>query len=775
MSQATIALCGNPNCGKTTLFNALTGARQHVGNWPGVTVDKKTGEYRHGGGIVEVVDLPGIYSLDLPHGASSVDEQIARDYILSGEPGLVVNIVDGANLERNLYLTSQLLEMRVPMLVAVNMMDKARRLGLQIDLAGLSAQLGCPVVPLVASRESGVAELREAAARAIAEPQRPATAIAYGSVLDRGIAELLPLLRERAETQGVDPHWLALKLLEGESLALQLGTAEACDKAQAWSREVEAQTGDEVDILLADARYDFVHGVVRHCQHAQGEVARNLTGLIDRVVLNRALGIPIFLVVMYLMFMFTIKIGGAFVDFFDQAAAALFVDGAKALLSHLGSPGWLEVVLADGLGGGVRTVASFIPIVGFLFLFLSVLEDSGYMARAAFVMDRLMRGVGLPGKSFVPLIVGFGCNVPAIMATRTLETSRDRLLTVLMAPFMSCGARLPVYALFAAAFFPVGGQNLVFLLYLIGIAVAVLTGLVMKSTLLRGESAPFVMEMPTYHLPTAKGVGIRTLERTSSFVVKAGGIIVPMVMVLAVLNSTGINGSFGNENTDRSVLSQIGRGLTPVFQPMGVRDDNWPATVGVFTGILAKEAVVGTLNTLYTELGADPAGRQAAAAPFNLWSALGAAVASIPTNVAAALGSASDPLGMNIGDVSNAAQAAKQQAVAVGTFSAMVARFDGRIGAFAYLLFILLYSPCTAATAAIYREVGGRWSLFVVAWTTGLAWSAGTLAYQAGTFAAHPAASTAWLLGILSVLAAVLWTLRSWGRRRGRAAALAVG
>ncbi len=775
MTQATIALCGNPNCGKTTLFNALTGARQRVGNWPGVTVDKKTGEYRHGGGTVEVVDLPGIYSLDLPHGASSVDEQIARDYILSGEPGLVVNIVDGANLERNLYLTSQLLEMRVPMLVAVNMMDKARRLGLQIDLAALSAQLGCPVVPLVASRESGVAGLREVAARAIAEPQRPATAIAYGAVLDRGIAALLPLVRGRAEAQGLDARWLALKLLEGETLALQLGTAEANDQARAWASGVEAQTGDEVDILLADARYGFVHGVVRHCQHTQGEVARNLTELIDRVVLNRALGIPVFLVVMYLMFMFTIKIGGAFVDFFDQAAAALFVDGLKALLGRVGSPDWLSVVLADGLGGGVRTVASFIPIVGFLFLFLSVLEDSGYMARAAFVMDRLMRGVGLPGKSFVPLIVGFGCNVPAIMATRTLETSRDRLLTVLMAPFMSCGARLPVYALFAAAFFPVGGQNLVFLLYLIGIAMAVLTGLIMKGTLLRGESAPFVMEMPTYHLPTAKGVGIRTWERSSSFVVKAGGIIVPMVMVLAVLNSTGTNGSFGNESTDRSVLSQIGRGLTPVFEPMGLRQDNWPATVGVFTGILAKEAVVGTLNTLYSQLGADPAGRRAAAAPFSLWGALGDAVKSVPVNLAAALGSAADPLGMNIGDVSDAEQAAKQQAVAVGTFSAMVERFDGRIGAFAYLLFILLYAPCTAAMAAIYREVGGRWSLFVVAWTTGLAWSAGTLAYQAGTFGAHPALSAGWLLGILLLFAAVVWSLHGWGRRGRRLAALAVG
>ncbi len=766
MSQPSIAVVGNPNCGKTTLFNALTGAHQRVGNWPGVTVDKKTGEYRHAGQKMQVVDLPGIYSMDLAHGSSGVDEEIARDYILSGAADLVVNIVDGANLERNLYLTSQLMEMRVPMVVAVNMMDKAEKMGLKLDLRKLSDQLGCPVIPLIAARESGVNDLKALVASAVVERHPPATAISYGETLDRAIAALLPQVQARATAHNVDAHWLALKLLEEETLAMGMVEPACREMAHAAHLRIEEESGDEMDILVADARYGFIHGVVQQVVSRKGEVARTVTDLVDQIVLNRALGIPIFLAVMYLMFMFTINIGGAFIDFFDLAAGALFVDGFKQLLGVMGSPEWLQVVLADGFGGGVQTVATFIPIVGFLFLFLSVLEDSGYMTRAAFVMDRLMRGVGLPGKSFVPLIVGFGCNVPAIMATRTLENPRDRLLTIVMAPFMSCGARLPVYALFAAAFFPVGGQNLVFALYLIGIAVAVLSGLILKSTLLQGESAPFVMEMPTYHMPTAKGVGIRTWERTQSFVVKAGQIIVPMVMVLAVLNSTGTDGSFGNEDSDKSVLSEIGRSLTPVFAPMGIEESNWPATVGIFTGILAKEAVVGTLDSIYSQLAVTDAGGAVDEGAFSLSAALRTAVISIPTNLADALGGYSDPLGLSIGDVSDMQAAASAQAVNSGTFGAMASRFDGQIGAFAYLLFILLYTPCTAATAAIYREAGGRWALFVLAWTTGLGYVAGTLSYQIGTFSRHPQGSAVWIAGLLLLFAAVLWFMRRMGQHK---------
>ena len=759
----TIALAGNPNCGKTTLFNALTGARQRVGNWPGVTVDKKTGEYRHGGRTVRVVDLPGTYSLDMAADAVSTDERIARDYLLSREATVVVNLVDGAHLERNLYLTAQLLEMRAPLIVAVNMLDKAQQDGLATNLQALSALLGCPVVGVVASRERGLSELRAAIARFASDPAPPDTVVGYGEALDAALRTLREAVS--GHEMNVDPAWATLKLLEGEAPGSTTIPAALTAEATRLRAEVERVGGDEIDMLVADARYGFVHEIARQTQTRKGQVARNVTELMDRVVLNRALGIPIFLGVMYLMFMFTINIGGAFIDFFDQAAGALFVDGFGALLATVGAPQWLVIALANGLGGGVQTVATFIPIVGFLFLFLSVLEDSGYMTRAAFVMDRFMRAVGLPGKSFVPLIVGFGCNVPAIMAARTLDNERDRLLTVAMAPFMSCGARLPVYALFAAAFFPVGGQNVVFMLYLIGIAVAVLTGLTLKNTLLQGPSAPFVMEMPTYHLPTVKGVSLRAYERTRSFVVKAGGLIVPMVMVLALLNSTGTDGSFGNEDSDRSVLSSIGRALTPAFEPMGIQEDNWPATVGIFTGLLAKEAVVGTLDALYGALGQEGVvSAEDEAAEPNMGQALSDAFATIPANLAAALGSAGDPLGLGIGEIGDSEAASAEQDVNLATFGAMAARFDGAVGAFAYLLFILLYAPCAAATAAVFREAGTRWMLFVLGWTTGLAYGAGTLAYQIGTFSRHPAESTAWIGAVLLGFALVVWSMARRGK-----------
>jgi ferrous iron transport protein B len=470
-------------------------------------------------------------------------------------------------------------------------------------------------------------------------------------------------------------------------------------------------------------------------------------------VLNRFLGIPIFLLVMYAMFMFTINIGSAFVDFFDQAVGALLVDGLGALLTQINTPEWLLVLITKGIGGGIQVVATFIPIVGFLFLFLSALEDSGYMARAAFVMDRFMRLIGLPGKSFVPMIVGFGCNVPAIMATRTLENQRDRILTNLMNPFMSCGARLPVYALFAAAFFPVGGQNLVFGLYILGIVVAVLTGLIMRYTLFKGETTPFIMELPAYHLPTFRGVFLRTWDRLHSFLVNAGKVIVPMVLVLNFLNALGTDGSFGQENSDKSVLSEIGRALTPAFKPMGISNDNWPATVGIFTGVLAKEAVVGTLDALYSQMANSPA-EQAA---FNMQDALLAACATVPENLRAVADNLLDPLGL--GSVN------EEQAVNTATFAAMQHSFDGKAGAFAYLLFILLYAPCVAATAAIYRETNRNWTLFVVFWTTGIAYMTATIFYQTMRYSEHPAYSLVWIIGLLSAFLFVLLGLWLLGKK----------
>lgn len=758
-----VGVVGNPNCGKTTLFNVLTGARQHVGNWPGVTIEKKTGEYQFEQFTIELVDLPGTYSLEAADDNVSLDEKVARDFVASKTADLIINILDAANIERNLYLTAQLLEMRVPMLLVLNMMDAVKRRGIAIDTDQLARQLGCPVVPITAAKKEGIRQLQAAINQAVVKQPIPKLVIPYHPALESAIQALASELASHAQQQNCDARWLALRSLEDDTLAKAMAGPAFADSIQQRQQEVETTAEDEIDILAADARYGFVNQITRACVTKTTEITHHTSDKIDRLVLNRFLGIPIFLLVMYAMFMFTINIGSAFIDFFEQVVGALLVDGLSQLLTSWQCPAWLIALLANGAGGGIQVVATFIPIVGFLFLFLSALEDSGYMARAAFVMDRFMRMLGLPGKSFVPMLVGFGCNVPAIMATRTLENPRDRILTNLMNPFMSCGARLPVYALFATAFFPTGGQDLVFGLYLFGIIVAVLTGLIMRHTLFKGEVSPFIMELPPYHLPKLQSVLLRTWERLKTFILNAGRVIVPMVLILNFLNTLGTDGSFGKQDTQQSVLSAIGRSLTPAFTPMGIQHDNWPATVGIFTGVLAKEAVVGTLNALYSQMG--HADSTAEADSFELSDALKSAWQTIPQNLSSLTDKLLDPLGLNIGDVANQETAAAEQAVNTETFRAMQLSFDGQIGAFAYLLFILLYTPCVAATSAIYRETTLGWTLFIVSWTTGLAFMTATLFYQSMTFAQHPLYSGAWIGGLLTLFFLVFAGLWYQGQR----------
>jgi ferrous iron transport protein B len=754
----TVGVVGNPNCGKTTLFNVLTGSRQHVGNWPGVTVEKKTGEYSFAGKLIELVDLPGTYSLEAADDQVSLDEKVARDYVASKDADLIINIIDASNIERNLYLTSQLIEMRVPMILVLNMMDAVKQRGVKIDYDFLADQLGCPVVPITASTKEGIHLLKTQINSAAISKPIPSISINYTNALEQAINDISPKLINVASQHQCNLRWLAVRLLEDDTLAKQFAGNALMPLVAKLQRQVELETDDEIDILAADARYGFVNTLIQGSVCRLNEVSRHTTEKIDHIVLNRFLGIPVFLLVMYAMFMFTINIGSAFVDFFDQSVGALLVDGLSEVMLQLDLPQWFIVLVTQGIGGGIQVIATFIPIIGFLFMFLSALEDSGYMARAAFVMDRFMRMIGLPGKSFVPMIVGFGCNVPAIMATRTLENQRDRILTNLMNPFMSCGARLPVYALFAAAFFPVGGQNLVFGLYLLGIAIAVLTGLIMRHTLFKGESAPFIMELPAYHLPTLRGVFIRTWDRLKSFLFNAGKVIIPMVLVLNFLNALGTDGSFRQENSNKSVLSEIGRALTPAFKPMGIEKDNWPATVGIFTGVLAKEAVVGTLDALYSQLSTSTQDT-IEKAPFNLQEALLNACATVPKNLSAIADNLLDPLGLNIGTVNDISLAASEQEVKTDTFTAMQHSFDGKSGAFAYLLFILLYAPCVAATAAIYRETNVGWTIFVVFWTTGIAYMAATVFYQMMTYSQHPDYSIAWIAGLISLFLLVLFSL----------------
>ncbi len=757
--KATVALVGNPNCGKTTLFNALTGLNQKTGNWPGVTVDRKTGIFTHEDLEIELVDLPGVYSLT----ASSVDEEIAREYILSKEAKLIINIVDASNLERNLYLTSRMLEMNVPVLVALNMMDVADERGLEIDLNALESKLGCRIIPIVASKNRGIPALKIAIYQEIERQKEYRSPAQYPENLGGAIEVFAEKLSVDGRLPESDPKWLAVKLLEGDSHLEKLVDPQLKAEVSQAKEKLSIDLDEDIDIIVADSHYRQINKIIKEVVRRKQEVSETVSDKIDKVVLSRIWGIPIFLAAVYAMFMFTINLGGAFIDFFDIFTGTIFVDGFSVLLAPLGTPEWLLTILASGLGGSIQTMATFIPPIGFMFLFLSFLEDSGYMARAAFVMDRGMRFLGLPGKAFIPLLVGFGCNVPAIMSTRTMENQRDRLMTIMMNPFMSCGARLPVYALFAAAFFPVGGQNIVFLLYLIGIAFAVLTGLVLKNTLLKGEAGHFLMELPPYHLPTVKGVLLRTWDRLKSFLVRAGKVLVPVIVVLSFLNSLGTDGSFGNEDTETSVLSSISKTISPVFAPMGITEDNWPATVGIFTGIFAKEAVVGTLDAMYAQIGSSE--EEAEEEGFDFWAGINESFATIPANLGDLAGTVLDPLGVSIGDVSDPETAAEEQEVDASIFGSMVNLFDGKVGAFAYLLFVLLYFPCVAAIAAVYRETNLGWTVFAGLWTTGLAYTTAVIFYQLGTFSANPAGSLLWTGAMFAVFAAAVAAMWVTGRQ----------
>ncbi len=690
----SIALIGNPNCGKTTLFNVLTGANQSVGNWPGVTVEKKFGYFKLADEKLEIVDLPGIYSLEQEH--NGIDEKIASDYLEQADISLIINIVDATNLERNLVLTQQLLEKSIPVIVVLNMLDVAEQQGITISHHTLAKHIGVPIIEMVAARKHGVVDLIACLKSVIAKPQ------------------------------------LGLANLEIDNSDL---TEEPIIKRYHQSRRL-------------------VDGVVE-----VSPTHHSISERIDNVVLNRWLGVPFFLLMIYLMFTFAVNLGAVFIDFFDILLTALIVDGTSWLLGNV-LPEILaaEVIitlLAQGVGGGITLVATFIPVIGFLYLCLSALEDSGYMSRAAFVIDRLMLGIGLPGNAFVPLIVGFGCNVPAVMAARTLSRDSDRLMTISMAPFMSCGARLTVYALFAAAFFRENGQNIVFGLYLLGISLAVLTGWIFRKQLFPGEITPSLQEMPAYHAPILRNILLTTWLRLKGFIFRAGKTIVMVVIVLNFLNSIGSDLSFGNEDSEDSVLSVIGKAITPAFIPLGLERDNWPATVGLFTGMFAKEAIVGTLDALYSE-----PQNETETGPPDLVAATGEAFASIGAELVSLGDSLGDPLGVSIGDVSNVEVVAQEQEVSGNTLTNMASMFSGPFSAFCYLVFVLLYAPCVAVLGAVNKEAGWRWTLLVFSWCTGLAYITATVIYQIGTFSVNPLFSTLWIIAMMSILLAFISNLK---------------
>lgn len=749
--QYNVLTVGNPNSGKTTLFNGLTGAKQQVGNWAGVTVEKKTGRYQHSGDEFRLTDLPGIYALDSGNDSNSIDESIASRAVLTHPADLIINVVDVTCLERSLYMTLQLRELGRPMVVVLNKMDALKRERQTIDVKKLEKAIGCPVFTLSANNKGQVRQFKEKLHKVVVQGiALEQLDLNYGDDFEASIARLAPLFSD----QEVSARALAIRSLENDLLVIN-------SLEQTYREQIANEQrlcAMDIDLHVADCKYTYLHQLCQKVRRSEGKLSHSFTEKADRFVLNKWIGVPFFFVVMYLMFMFSINIGSAFIDFFDIGVGALLVDGGHYLLDgHL--PVWLVTILADGIGGGIQTVATFIPVIACLYLFLAVLESSGYMSRAAFVLDKVMQKIGLPGKAFVPLVLGFGCNVPAIMATRTLDQERERKLAASMAPFMSCGARLPVYALFAAAFFPESGQNVVFALYLLGIVAAVFTGWVLKKTLFPGSSDNLVMEMPDYEVPTLQNVLIKTWQKLKRFVLGAGKTIVIVVAILIFLNSVGTDGSFGNEDSDNSVLSKAAQVVTPVFEPIGINHDNWQATVGIITGIFAKEAVVGTLNNLYTSAQGDDA-------EYDLIGSLKDAVMSIPENLMGL--NFSDPLGIEVGDLSDSASVAQDQEVDASIFGNLNNHFVTGYAAFSYLIFILLYTPCVAAMGAYVREFGTRYARFIAVWTMGLAYASAALFNQAAHFSESPVSSASWIGGILLVCALVYSLLKRAGRKQQR-------
>ena len=591
MKELKVAIIGNPNVGKTTLFNALTGEKQHVGNWPGVTVEKIEGYGKVDGVRVHYIDLPGVYSLS----AYSIDEKIARDFILTENPDVVVDIVDATNLERNLYLTLQLLELKANVVIALNFMDEVEKRRMDIDVKKLQEFLGIKVVPVVAREGKGIEELK----RAILETARHGVIrkveVGYGRDVERAILEIEGMLAdERIKCRhcpfaklclGSDRerHWVSTRLLEGDDEANKVVDREIALRAMELRRELEKKYGD-MAAYFAKKRYELIGSIVRQCLKME-EMEETFSDRMDRVLLDKYLGIPIFFVIMWLAFKLTFDVAAPFTLLIEKVFDELGKWVAGSIPNET-----MASLIGEGIIGGVGSVLVFVPNIFLLFFILALLEDSGYMARAAFVMDRVMYRIGLHGKAFIPMLLGFGCNVPAIMATRTMEDERDRLLAIMINPLMSCSARLPVYVLFAGIFFAGKEAGVIMSMYLLGILLAVMMALLLRKFLFQGKPSPFIMEMPPYRLPTLRNIVSTTWNRGKMFIKKAGTIILLGVIIIWFL------ANFPDGGIEESFLAMIGKAMQPLFAPLGW---SWRAVVALLAGVVGKEIVVGSLGALY--------------------------------------------------------------------------------------------------------------------------------------------------------------------------------
>lgn len=662
-----LALAGNQNCGKTTLFNCLTGSNQHVGNFPGVTVEKKEGPIKGHKDMV-LVDLPGIYSLS-PY---TSEEVVTRDFLLKEHPKAVINIVDATNIERNLYLSLQLMELGIPMVIALNMMDEVRASGNSIDVKLLSAHLGVPVIPISAGKNEGISDLLNAVIETVRHPKPPVRMDFCRGEVHKAIHSIAHIIEDQAKTAGYPLRFAATKLVEGDELmmkALHL-TLDQKHILDHVVENMEKALDIDREAALADMRYTYIEEICRDCVVKHRETKEQVRSeKIDRLLTHKYLGIPIFLGIMLLIFWLTFSVLGAPLQDLLDSWIGMGTDWLEGVLISAGTSEWVRSLLIDGVCAGVGSVLSFLPIIVLLFFFLSLLEDSGYMARVAFVMDKMLRKIGLSGRSFVPMLIGFGCSVPAIMATRTLSSDRDRKMTIVLTPFMSCSAKLPIYGMITMAFFPKQGGIVMFSLYVLGMVVAILSGLLLKSTIFKGNPVPFVMELPSYRMPALRGVLMLMWEKAKDFIRKAFTIIFVAAIVIWFLQSFDWSLNWVEDSTD-SILASIGSVIAPLFIPLGF--DDWRASTALITGLTAKESVVSTLTVL--------------------------------------TGAASD-----------------------AQLSAVLHTIFTPVSSISFLAFTVLYMPCVAAFAATKRELGSlRAAVATAAYQTSVAYIAAFVIFQFG-------------------------------------------
>ena len=649
----TYALVGNQNCGKTTLFNQLTGSNQHVGNFPGVTVDRKDGPIKGHPNTV-VTDLPGIYSMS-PY---TSEEILSRNFVLGEKPKAIINIVDATNVERNLYLSMQLLEMGIPMVIALNMMDEVTNNDGAIDINGMEAMLGVPVVPISAAKNEGVRELVDHAIHVAQYQEKPrqqdfCSKDDHGGAIHRAIHAVESVIEDHAERAGIPVRFSATKVIEGDSLILeQLKLDEnELDMIGHIVEQMEKEGGMDRSAAIADMRYDFIEYVCERTVRKPVQSKERLRSeKLDRILTGKWTAIPCFIAIMGLVFYLTFNVIGLFLQELLESGINVLTAAVDQYLAAAGANPLLHSLVIDGIFGGVGSVLSFLPIVVTLFFFLSIMEDSGYVARVAFFMDKLLRKIGLSGRSIVPMLIGFGCTVPAVMATRTLPSKRDRKMTILMTPFMSCSAKLPIYAFFVSAFFPGKGGWIMTGLYLLGILVGILAALLFKRTIFKGEAVPFVMELPNYRMPGAKNVGQLLWEKAKDFLSKAFSVILIATVVVWFLQSFDASMTMVTDSSD-SLMATVSGWIAPVLAPLGL--DDWRIVTSLISGFMAKESVVSTMEILF-----------------------GGGIRG-----------------------------------ALSTLSAAT-----------MLVFSLLYTPCVASIASIKRELGAKWAVGVVVWQCAVAW-----------------------------------------------------